>query len=104
MDDSLFLWRFDVDDDVPIELTEEFNGQPIVCVGLSGSKGRGVFVSQIAKILVVCTTVEIKMLGIVSDASHVTASKEDTNTNGKSDRRDAQNGSRGKKKKMRCLT
>ena len=35
VDDSLFLWRFDVDDDVPIELTEEFNGQPIVCVGLA---------------------------------------------------------------------
>ena len=46
MDDSLFLWRFDVDDDVPIELTEEFNGQPIVCVGFSGSQGRGFYKSD----------------------------------------------------------
>ena len=64
-----------MENDVPIELTEEFNGQPIVCVGLADPKD-GVFVSQIAKILVVCTTVEIKMLGIVSDASNV-VSKED---------------------------
>jgi len=94
----LFLWRFDVDDDVPIELTEEFNGQPIVCVGLANPR-EGVFISQIAKILVVCTTVEIKMLGIVSDVSNVSA-KEDTNKNGKSDRDFVQNGSRGKKKKI----
>ena len=33
VDDSLFLWRFDVENDVPIELTEEFNGQPIVSSG-----------------------------------------------------------------------
>ena len=98
VDDSLFLWRFDVDDDVPIELTEEFNGQPIVCVGLADPR-EGVFISQIAKILVVCTTVEIKMLGIVSDMSNVSA-KEDTNKNGKSDRDFVQNGSRGKKKKI----
>ena len=98
VDDSLFLWRFDVDDDVPIELTEEFNGQPIVCVGLANPR-EGVFISQIAKILVVCTTVEIKMLGIVSDVSNISA-KEDTNKNGKSDRDFVQNGSRGKKKKI----
>ena len=38
-----------MENDVPIELTEEFNGQPIVCVGLADPK-EGVFVSQIAKI------------------------------------------------------
>jgi len=81
---------------VPIELTDEFNGQPIVCVGLADPK-EGVFVSQIAKILVVCTTVEIKMLGIVSDASNV-ASKSEKKKNGKSDN-DAQNGG-GKMKKV----
>ena len=96
VDDSLFLWRFDVENDVPIELTEEFNGQPIVCVGLADPK-EGVFVSQIAKILVVCTTVEIKMLGIVSDVSNV-VSKEDKKNKTKVDN-EAQNDG-GKRKKV----
>ena len=53
--------------------------------------------SQIAKILVVCTTVEIKMLGIVSDVSNV-VSKEDKKNKTKVDN-EAQNDG-GKRKKV----
>jgi nuclear pore complex protein Nup155 len=82
VDDSLFLWRFDVDDDVPLEF-DEFNGQPIVSVGLC-KPTKGVFVKQIQRILVVCTTVEIKMLGLVSDLTINTNNNNNNNNNNNS--------------------
>ncbi|KAL4426022.1 hypothetical protein ABPG75_010038 [Micractinium tetrahymenae] len=61
VDNSLFLWRFDKWQDVPIEYSGE--EQAIVAVGLARPKP-GVFVEAIQHLLVLCTTTEIVLLGV----------------------------------------
>jgi len=61
VDNALFLWRFDVPDDVPVEYSGE--EQAIVAVGLARPK-RGVFLQAIEYVLVVATTVEVVLLGV----------------------------------------
>ncbi|KAL6782830.1 NUP155 [Auxenochlorella protothecoides x Auxenochlorella symbiontica] len=60
VDSSLFLWRFDRWQDVPMEYSGE--DQSIVAVGLAPARP-GVFVSAIQHVLVVCTTTEILLVG-----------------------------------------
>ncbi|PRW05942.1 nuclear pore complex Nup155 isoform B [Chlorella sorokiniana] len=61
VDNSLFLWRFDKWQDVPIEYGGE--EQAIVAVGLAHPRP-GVFVEAIQHLLVLCTTTEIVLLGV----------------------------------------
>ena len=61
VDNSLFLWRLDVADDVPVEYSGE--EQAIVAVGLVKPK-TGVFLEAISYVLVVATTVELVMVGV----------------------------------------
>ncbi|PSC67210.1 nuclear pore complex NUP155 [Micractinium conductrix] len=61
VDNSLFLWRFDKWQDVPIEYAGE--EQAIVAVGLVRPRP-GVFVEAIQHLLVLCTTTEIVLLGV----------------------------------------
>lgn len=61
VDNSLFLWRFDKWQDVPIEYSGE--EQAIVAVGLVRPRP-GVFVEAIQQLLVLCTTTEIVLLGV----------------------------------------
>ncbi|KAI3427442.1 hypothetical protein D9Q98_010357 [Chlorella vulgaris] len=61
VDNSLFLWRFDKWQDVPIEYSGE--EQAIVAVGLAKPRP-GVFVDAIQHLLVLCTTTEIVLLGV----------------------------------------
>lgn len=64
VDNSLFLWRYDRWQDVPIE----FNGidQSIVAAGIFVPKTK-VFQPAIQHILVLCTTTEISFIGICHD-------------------------------------
>ena len=64
VDNALFLWRFDVPDDVPVEYSGE--EQAIVSVGLAKPKP-GVFLPSVERVLVVATTVEIVLLGVAFD-------------------------------------
>ena len=61
VDNSLFLWRLDVADDVPVEYSGE--EQAIVAVGLVKPKP-GVFLEAISYVLVIATTVELVMVGV----------------------------------------
>lgn len=61
VDNSLFLWRYDTWNDVPIEYCEE--EQAIVSVGLCTPRP-GVFVEAIRYLLVICTASEIVLLGV----------------------------------------
>src|SRR5210317_557443 len=61
VDNSLFLWRLDVADDVPVEYSGE--EQAIVAVGLVKPKA-GVFLEAISYVLVIATTVELVMVGV----------------------------------------
>ncbi|KAK9806121.1 hypothetical protein WJX72_002210 [[Myrmecia] bisecta] len=60
VDNSLFLWRYDIND-VPVEYSAE--EQAICAVGLARPRP-GVFVEAIQHVLVLCTTVEIVLLGV----------------------------------------
>ena len=77
-----------MENDVPIELTEEFNGQPIVCVG-SRIPGRGFSQSDCEDFSRVHDGGNKDVRDSFGRESRHCI-KEDTNTNGKSDRRDAQ--------------
>ena len=61
VDNSLFLWRLDVADDVPVEYSGE--EQAIVAVGLVKPRS-GVFLEAISYVLVIATTVELVMVGL----------------------------------------
>lgn len=61
VDNTLFLWRLDVVDDVPVEYSGE--EQAIVAVGLVKPRS-GVFLEAISYVLVVATTVELVMVGL----------------------------------------
>lgn len=61
VDNSLFLWRFDTWQDIPIEYSGE--EQAIISVGLVTPKA-GVFVAAIKHLLIICTTTEIVLLGV----------------------------------------
>lgn len=61
VDNSLFLWRYDRSNDVPVEYCGE--SQAISCVGLVRPRP-GVFLEAIQYLLVVCTTIEIVLLGV----------------------------------------
>jgi len=65
VDNSLFLWRFDKWQDIPIEYSGE--EQAIVSVGLCTPRP-GVFVEAIRHIMIVCTTTEIVLLGVCCSA------------------------------------
>ena len=60
MDNALFLWRYDVPDDVPVEYAGE--EQAIVAVAVATPKP-GVFLRSIERLIVVATTTEIVLLG-----------------------------------------
>eukprot|EP00873_Tetraselmis_striata_P006108 jgi/Tetstr1/426372/TSEL_016684.t1 len=61
VDNSLFLWRYDRRNDVPVEYSGE---EAAICaVGLV-KPHPGVFVEAIQHVLVLCTTVEIVLLGV----------------------------------------
>jgi nuclear pore complex protein Nup155 len=61
VDNSLFLWRHDRWQDIPIEYSGE--EQAIVAVGIAKPR-QGVFVEAIQYILIVCTTTHIRLLGV----------------------------------------
>lgn len=61
VDNSLFMWRLDATDDVPVEYSGE--EQAIVAVGLVKPKS-GVFLEAISYVLVIATTVELVMVGV----------------------------------------
>ncbi|CAL8471349.1 g10891 [Coccomyxa elongata] len=61
VDNSFFIWRFDRWNDVPLEYSGE--EQAICAVGLVRPRP-GVFVEAIQYVLVLCTTVEIVLLGV----------------------------------------
>jgi nuclear pore complex protein Nup155 len=65
VDNSLYLWRFDKWQDIPIEYSGE--EQAIVSVGLCTPRP-GVFVEAIRHIMIVCTTTEIVLLGVCCSA------------------------------------
>ncbi|EEH60363.1 uncharacterized protein MICPUCDRAFT_38075 [Micromonas pusilla CCMP1545] len=65
VDNALFLWRFDVPNDVPVEYAGE--EQAIVSVGLAKPKP-GVFLPSIERVLVVATTTEIALLGVAFES------------------------------------
>lgn len=65
VDNSLFLWRFDKWQDIPIEYSGE--EQAIVSVGMCTPRP-GVFVEAIRHIMIVCTTTEIVLLGVCCSA------------------------------------
>ncbi len=58
VDNSLFLWRYDVSGDVPVEYCAE--DQAICAVGLAKPRA-GVFLDAIGHLLVLCTTAEVMM-------------------------------------------
>ena len=60
VDNALFLWRYDVPDDVPVEYAGE--EQAIVAVAVATPKP-GVFLRSIERLIVVATTTEIVLLG-----------------------------------------
>ena len=60
VDNALFLWRYDVPDDVPVEYAGE--EQAIVAVAVATPKP-GVFLQSIERLIVVATTTEIVLLG-----------------------------------------
>ena len=62
VDASLFLWRFDKPGDIPLEYRGQ--EQAISAVGLVEPR-RGVFWEAISQLLVICTPVEISLLGVV---------------------------------------
>lgn len=66
VDNSLFLWRFDKWQDIPIEYSGE--DQSIVAVGLVKPKS-GIFIDAIRYLLVVCTTTDIVLLGVCCGTS-----------------------------------
>ncbi|MEW5305512.1 MAG: hypothetical protein WDW36_008046 [Sanguina aurantia] len=61
IDNSLFLWRYDRGGDIPLE----YNGeeQAICAVGLLQPRA-GVFLEAIQHVIVLCTTVEVVLLGV----------------------------------------
>lgn len=61
VDNTLFMWRFDRPDDVPVEYSGE--EQAIVGVGLA-TPVKGVFMESITHLLVLATPVEIVLLGV----------------------------------------
>eukprot|EP00884_Botryococcus_braunii_P002912 jgi/Botrbrau1/12621/Bobra.0169s0148.1 len=61
IDTSLYIWRFDRGNDVPIEYSAE--EQAICAVGLVKPQS-GIFVEAISYLLVVCTTTEVVLLGV----------------------------------------
>ena len=61
VDNSLFLWRHDRWQDVPIEYSGE--DQAIVALGIAKPRP-GVFVEAIQYVLVVCTATQILLLGV----------------------------------------
>eukprot|EP00878_Enallax_costatus_P030926 GHUV01033740.1.p1 GENE.GHUV01033740.1~~GHUV01033740.1.p1 ORF type:complete len:413 (+),score=119.95 GHUV01033740.1:567-1805(+) len=66
VDNSLYLWRYDQSNDVPVEYCGE--EQAICCVGLAKPKP-GVFLAAIQHVLVLATTVEIVLLGVCTSPS-----------------------------------
>ena len=70
VDNALFLWRYDVPDDVPVEYAGE--EQAIVAVAVATPRP-GVFLQSIERLIVVATTTEIVLLG----AAFETAGDED---------------------------
>ena len=60
VDNALFLWRYDVPDDVPVEYAGE--EQAIVAVAVATPRP-GVFLQSIERLIVVATTTEIVLLG-----------------------------------------
>ena len=70
VDNALFLWRYDVPDDAPVEYAGE--EQAIVAVAVATPRP-GVFLQSIERLIVVATTTEIVLLG----AAFETAGDED---------------------------
>jgi nuclear pore complex protein Nup155 len=64
VDASLFLWRYDVWGDAPVEYGGE--DQAITAVGLAPARP-GVFVDAVTHLLVVATTVEVTLVGVCAD-------------------------------------
>ena len=66
VDNSLFLWSLDSQNDMPVEYSGE--DQAIYAVGLAKAKP-GVFMESIQYLLVLCTPVEIVLLGVCLDGA-----------------------------------
>jgi len=66
VDNSLFLWSLDAGYDAPVEYSGE--DQAIYAVGLARAKP-GVFMDAIRYLLVLCTPVEIVLLGVCVDGT-----------------------------------
>lgn len=64
VDTSLFLWRYDVSDDTPVEYTGE--DQAICSVGLVKPH---IFMQTVQYVLVVATSIEIALVGLCGNGS-----------------------------------